>query len=83
MALNKFIFLSDLGVHKEQMKTNVCFFNPRNEDDLAQKLLTVVPQVEPYDYSCNLRKFGEDFLNVIVYVIRRMPKDRSVASILD
>lgn len=73
-ALNKFIFLSDLGVHKEQMKTNVCFFNPRNEDDLAQKLLTVVPQVEPYDYSCNLRKFGEDFLNVIVNVIRRMQR---------
>ena len=68
-ALNTFVFLSDLGVHKEQVDKNVCFFNPRVEDDLVQKLLTVVPRVEPYDYSFNLRKFGQDFLNVIQYVI--------------
>ena len=70
-ALNTFMFLSELRVHKEQMKKNVCFFDPRDEVAFVQKLLTVVPKVETYDYSCNLRKFGQDLLNVIQYVIMR------------
>lgn len=65
-ALNKFIFLSDLPVHREQANANVCFFNPRNEDDLATKLIMVKPEVVPYDYSNNLREFGECFLELII-----------------
>lgn len=67
-ALNKFIFLSDLPVHREQAKTNVCFFDPHNEHDLCEKLMRVKPIEETFDYSYNLREFGENFLKVIRYV---------------
>lgn len=70
-ALNKFIFLSNLPVHQEQINRNVCFFNPHDEEELAQKLLTVKPTSEPYDYSRNLREFGENFLEVIKYVVNK------------
>lgn len=69
-ALNKFAFLSNLPVHQEQAKANVCFFDPHDEDDLAAKLLRVKPVEEPYDYSQNLREFGENFLKVIRYVAK-------------
>ena len=67
-ALNKYIFLSDIPVHKEQINKNVCFFNPRDPHDLAHKLVTVKPQTEYVDYSENMRNFGMDFLRVIDYV---------------
>lgn len=66
-ALSKFIFLSNLPVHHEQISENVCFFDPHNEEDLAEKLLTVTPTENPVDYSNNLREFGESFLEVINY----------------
>lgn len=64
-AVNKFIFLSDLKVHREQIDKNVCFFNPRNEDDLCQKLLTVKPTEEPRNYQVNIKEFGQNFLDII------------------
>lgn len=64
-AMNKYIFLSDLNVHREQINKNVCFFDPCNEEDLVQKLLTVSPKEEYFDYSNCIRQFGEDFYRVI------------------
>ena len=64
-ALNKFIFLSDLDVHKEQNPKNACFFDAKNEDDLVNKLLTVKPTQESYDYSENRKQFAKDFLEII------------------
>jgi glycosyltransferase involved in cell wall biosynthesis len=64
-AVNKFIFLSDLKVHREQINKNVCFFDPYNEEDLCNKLLTVEPTHEPRDYQKNIKEFGLDFLNII------------------
>ena len=64
-ALNKFVFLSDLPVHREQIHTNVCFFDPHDENKLMEKLLKVVPTHTPFDYSNNLLEFGENFLKVI------------------
>lgn len=64
-AMNKFIFLSDLNVHREQINQNVCFFNPHNEDDLVEKLLTVTPTEHYFDYNNCISQFGEDFLEVI------------------
>ena len=63
--LNKFIFLSCLRVHQEQLSKNVCFFNPHDEDDLVQKLLKVEPAIEVDDYTENVKKFGRDFLKII------------------
>lgn len=67
-ALSKFVYLSNLSVHREQMKENVCFFDPYNEDDLVEKLLTVNPTEYPIDYSKNIREFADNFLKVIDFV---------------
>lgn len=65
-AMSKFVFLSDLKVHQEQLDKNVCFFNPYDEDDLAGKLLSVKPYEEPYDYSKCIKEFGEGFYNIML-----------------
>lgn len=64
-AMNKFIFLSDLNVHREQINQNVCFFNPHNENDLVQKLMNTIPAEEYFNYDDCVRQFGEDFFKVI------------------
>lgn len=64
-AMSKFIFLSDLPVHREQASKNVCFFNPYDWNDLSCKLLHVIPNEEHIDYSKNIKRYGEDFYNVI------------------
>lgn len=74
-ALNKFIFLSDIPVHREQIGENVCFFNPHDCRDLSNKLLEVQPLTVTLDYSNNLKEFGQDFLRVINYVTERQSKN--------
>jgi glycosyltransferase involved in cell wall biosynthesis len=64
-AVNKFIFLSDLKVHREQIDKNVCFFSPHDEEDLCNKLLTVKPTHELRDYKKNIKEFGLNFLDII------------------
>lgn len=64
-CMNKFLFLSDLNVHREQINRNVCFFNPSDIDDLAEKLLSVTPVEQPVDYSQNIRDFALNFYSVI------------------
>ena len=63
--MNKFVFLSDLPVHREQIDKNVCFFDPYDENDLVQKLLTVTPTEKFLDYSRYINMFGEDFYKVL------------------
>lgn len=63
--LNKFIFLSNLKVHLEQSPTNVCYFNPNNENELAGLFLTVKPEIRSYDYSDDIKKFGKTFVQII------------------
>ena len=67
-ALNKFIFLSNLNVHKEQDPCNVSFFDPYDEIDLLNKLNTVKQSRIYHDYSQNIRDFGENFLDIINYI---------------
>lgn len=69
-AMNKFVFLSDLKVHREQIDINVCFFDPCDKDDLVHKLLTVSPKEEIFDYSNCIRQFGDNFYNVLESVKR-------------
>lgn len=64
-CLNKFIFLSDIPVHREQNPQNVCFFDPHNEKELINKLLNVMPTSIPYDYNQDVRRFGESLLSII------------------
>ncbi len=67
-ALNKFLILSNLPVHKEQIDKNVDFFDPLNKDVLAQKMIFYAenkPDIEKTDYSKNIKKFGENFFKII------------------
>lgn len=64
-CLNKFIFLSNLNVHFEQNPPNVSYFDPRNEDDLVDKLLNVKPTSMSQCYEDNVRNFGYAFIDII------------------
>ena len=63
--LNKFIFLSDIKVHREQISDNVCFFDPRDSSDLASKLISITPEERIVDYSANLVNFANKFYSII------------------
>lgn len=64
-CLNKFIFLSNLNVHLEQKPRNVSYFDPRNESDLVDKLLNVMPTAFEQNYQNNVRDFGNAFIDII------------------
>lgn len=67
-AMNQFVVLSNLNVHQEQLKKNVLFFNPLDENDLAEKLSLILnnkPEILHEDYSLNVKKFAQDFMNIV------------------
>ncbi len=67
-ALNKFIILSDLPVHKEQISENVSFFNACSAMDLAGKImkqLTHPATIIDKDYSTNINNYGKDILSAL------------------
>jgi glycosyltransferase involved in cell wall biosynthesis len=67
-GLNKHIILSDIPVHKEQIKQNVTFFNPHRADELAnilQNQYTHPPEVEPFEYKKDVERFGRDIRNAL------------------
>lgn len=63
--MGKFIFLSDLPVHREQKPPNVCYFNPYDPIDLTNKFLTVSPTSHPYDYNSDIQRSASSFFNII------------------
>ena len=66
-ALNKFILLSDLLIHREQLDFNCLFFDPKNEKDLADCMKKVIAgniQTEIRDYTRNIQQFSIDILEV-------------------
>jgi glycosyltransferase involved in cell wall biosynthesis len=66
-AIQKFIILSDIPVHREQIDTNCLFFDPRDANGLAEHMLTVVekkPAYIQYDHLDAVRKFGYSFLSL-------------------
>jgi glycosyltransferase involved in cell wall biosynthesis len=64
-ALGKFMFLSDLNVHFEQIKDNVCFFDKNSAEDLASKLQNTKIREIPINYNDNIKRFGESFYEII------------------
>ncbi len=66
-ALNHFVIASDLEVNKEQIDTNVLFFDKHDSGDLAKKMLIVLnneTKIVPYDYSKNIEQFKNDLVDV-------------------
>lgn len=66
--LNKFIILSDINVHREQIEKNVDFFDPDNEKKLANILMGYLinsPNEIDMDYSIQKKQFANEFLKLI------------------
>ena len=62
-SLSKFIIASDIEVHREQLSSNVLFFDPLNSVDLSECCLKVLRKevsVIKYDYSIAIKNFGID-----------------------
>jgi glycosyltransferase involved in cell wall biosynthesis len=61
-ALNQYILLSDLPVHREQTDRNVTFFDPCDENRLAEIMIgqIVNPKcLAKFDYIHSVKAFGE------------------------
>ena len=68
-ALNKFIILSDLPVHREQITSNVAFFDPHNAQILAELIVNelINPSIiNELNYNENIRKFGIDIFDAFL-----------------
>jgi glycosyltransferase involved in cell wall biosynthesis len=66
-ALNKFILLSDLPVHREQMDRNVSFFDPASPEDLSLKMEEFFrnpPAVVPFEYGQHIQRYAQDILKI-------------------
>jgi glycosyltransferase involved in cell wall biosynthesis len=66
-ALNKFIILSSLDVHLEQMKVNREFFEPMDVESLSRKMLEASknpPVVVPINYDDSIDTFAREFLQL-------------------
>lgn len=67
-ALNKFIILSDLPVHREQIDVNVDFFDPHDARQLAEKIilqLTNPTPVSEVNYAQNVQNYAYDILKAL------------------
>ena len=68
-ALNKWVILSDIAVHREQIESNVSFFNPRQANELAaiiensQHTGGFKEETKPYENA--LLNFAEGFANML------------------
>jgi hypothetical protein len=72
-AMNQTIILSDLRVHKEQTDDYEpkLFFNPNNENDLVEKMLSLPKNNSaiPYDYKATTKLFGENFMKIVSKIV--------------
>jgi len=66
-SIGKFIILSDIPVHREQIDRNCLFFNPHSPEDLFEKATTFLSggcKFEPADYKPAALRFADDLLKV-------------------
>lgn len=67
-AMNKFMILSDIALHREQVKRNGMFFSSKNPEALATAIASVYDNpsdVEPLDYRCVIAEAARNFMDVI------------------
>ena len=67
--LGKFIILSNLTVHLEQIKENVAFFDPNKEEELIEAMRRVLngehTTITPYDYSQDVKAYAKSIVNML------------------
>ncbi len=67
-SMNKYLILSDLNVHKEQVCSNVTFFARNNPDSLAYALREFIktnPTIETIDYDSIVADVGKEFYRLM------------------
>jgi glycosyltransferase involved in cell wall biosynthesis len=67
-SLNKFILVSDIPIHREQVQDNCLFFNPNDAMDLANKMRQCLSGLEGItflDYNAKIQKFAMNILDLI------------------
>jgi glycosyltransferase involved in cell wall biosynthesis len=67
-ALNKFILLSDLPVHREQISVNVSFFNAFDANAISVLMLKELVEssaVIPFNYQEKVKQFGAEILSML------------------
>lgn len=67
-ALQSYILLSDIKVHREQMLYNCDFFKPNDPNELVlllKKHIDIEPKFNHIDYKLNVKKFSNDFVKLI------------------
>ena len=67
-SLSQFIILSDIEVHKEQIKDNSIFFNPKSSVDLSTIMRDILENGvnrKDIDYSSNILNFGKSILKAL------------------
>lgn len=67
-AMNQYIILSDIPVHREQINYNCAFFNPHSAPELAQLIKSYLgsrPPRQVLDYQENINEFSNSILKVI------------------
>lgn len=72
-ALNQFLLVSDINVHREQINTNCMFFAPDDYKLLSSHMYDLLlnkPQITRLDYSENIRQFGENFMGLVSSIDR-------------
>ena len=70
-AVSQYVIASDLVVNREQIDTNVSFFDPHDPEalaDLLEAFATDDPKRVEHDYTVNQRAFAEDFMSVVDHV---------------
>lgn len=68
-CMNKYLILSDLKVHHEQIEENVSFFSPKDVIELASEMESVNTgeiKTEPRQYDINLVDFAQAFMKAVV-----------------
>lgn len=66
-ALNKFLIVSDLGIHREQIRESVHFFDPQDDEKLAAYMYEVFSGTmiqTSADYSVNVEQSSKDLMTL-------------------
>ena len=71
-AMNQNMIASNLDVHNEQLLDTASFFDPKNENELEEKMIYHWEKnlAKPdYKYSDRVKEFGENFVKIVQKVI--------------
>lgn len=66
-ALNKFIVVSDIPLHREQISKNCIFFDPKSDSDLSDKLASLISgtPIEMISHEDNIILFATKLISLI------------------